>query len=75
MKIETKYVILNIVILFFSVNLNAQEFFDDDIEDNSTPPAAPIDGYSIVSLIAGAAYGFQKLKNKKKAKTNKNQST
>lgn len=59
------------VVLFFlglgSVTSNAQEFppgFYDDVDDE--PPAAPIDGFIAVTLLAGTFLGGYVLKKKDK---------
>jgi hypothetical protein len=69
MKTTMKYAILNIVIIFFSATIIAQEGFDDNTDDNGLPVGAPIDNYIIISFLIGTVFGFQKLKSHSKTNT------
>jgi len=64
MKLKSLPILLSFVFLFISSAVIAQEDFEEDTDDTGAP-AAPIDGLIIVSLVAGSALGYQKLKSKK----------
>lgn len=64
MKSKPITILFSFIFLFISSTLIAQEDFEDDTDDSGAP-AAPIDGFIIVSLVAGSAFGYQKLKSKK----------
>jgi len=51
--------ILFLILAFQPIETAAQiPSFDDDVDDET--PAAPIDGFILISLGIGACYGFKK---------------
>ncbi|MNE91624.1 hypothetical protein D3C80_1892610 [compost metagenome] len=49
-----------LLMLFSGTRLMAQDGFDDNVDDQA--PAANVDGFLILGLIAGATLGIRKMK-------------
>ena len=56
---KKKIFIASLFLLFSAINVNAQDSFDDNVNDE---PAAPIDGFIVAGLIAGSVYGIKKIR-------------
>ncbi|MFN3640354.1 MAG: hypothetical protein ACK4UK_05490 [Flavobacterium sp.] len=55
-------VILITIFCLSTQSLAAQPGFDDDVDDETDPPAAMIDGLLALGISAGVVYGLKKLK-------------
>lgn len=53
-----KHIITTLLLLFITVGVQAQIIFANDVNDEA--PAAPIDGFIVVGLAAGAYLGLKK---------------
>ncbi|WP_298326137.1 PID-CTERM protein-sorting domain-containing protein [uncultured Dokdonia sp.] len=58
MTIYTKHILTTLLFLVMSVGVQAQITFPDDVDDEA--PAAPIDGFIVIGLAAGAYLGLKK---------------
>ncbi|MFD2434665.1 hypothetical protein ACFSO9_14710 [Mesonia maritima] len=65
MNLKIIQYIIAVVILLFTIHIEAQNLpsFMDDVDDET--PAAPIDGFIGVALAAGVYMGVKKMKGKK----------
>lgn len=53
-----KYIFATLLLLFMSAGVQAQIIFANDVNDEA--PAAPIDGFIVIGLAAGAYLGLKK---------------
>ena len=53
-----KYIFTTLLLLFMSAGVQAQIIFANDVNDEA--PAAPIDGFIVIGLAAGAYLGLKK---------------
>ncbi|WP_405226273.1 hypothetical protein [Dokdonia sp. Asnod1-B02] len=53
-----KYIFTMLLLLFMSAGVQAQISFANDVNDEA--PAAPIDGFIVIGLAAGAYIGLKK---------------
>ena len=58
-SLKKKLFVASLFLLFSTINVNAQDSFDDNVNDE---PAAPIDGFIIAGLIAGSVFGIKKIR-------------
>ena len=71
-KVKSGKIIFTLLFLLIGLNLLAQDIgFGDDVQDNNTAPAAPIDSNIYVVLFIGIVYAFFIINSRKRKVENK----
>lgn len=63
-NLKAKFVLAFLFVSFSATTVQAQDGFEEDVDDEVA--AAPIDGFLVSGLIAGAVLGIRKIRKSEK---------